>query len=132
MLLSVSLMARAQTEPAISEFTAVLAPQPDEVPAAQDHVMASQCMSEMHARYPEAHYDFSDIAFSHSGRLGDIVRIRFDFAEVTRQGEQKLERVLSLVCLKRQPQASLETYAFAIEPPDANDRMGNLPLNVRP
>jgi hypothetical protein len=129
MLLSASLAARAQTEPAVSE---VVVPQPDEVPAPQDHVMASQCMSEMRARYPGAHYDFFDIAFSHSERLGDIVRIRFDFPEVTRQGNQKLERVLSLVCLKRQPQASLETYAFAIEPPDANGMMGNLLLNVRP
>jgi hypothetical protein len=132
MLLSASLQTRAQTEPAVAELAAIIAPQRDEVPAPQDHVMASQCMSEMRARYPGAHYDFADIAFTHSKQLGAIVRIHFDLAGVMKQGDQKADRVLSLVCLKRQPQASLETYAFAIESPDPSDRISSLLLNFGP
>ncbi len=109
-LLLISGAPRGQTRPDPSE-SAIATPQPDEVPAPQDHLMASQCLAEVRARFPAATYDFLDLAFSRSKALGDIIRVDFAAGNAGAQDEEKAGRV-HLVCLKRQPDASLEVHLF--------------------
>jgi hypothetical protein len=124
-LLAISLAVRAQADPPGVEMMAVVMPQPDEVAAPPDHVMASQCMAEMRARYPAARYDFSDIAFSRSATLGDIVRIGFDPATVVADRDKGTAKVFNLACLRKQPGTPLDFHVWASRPFAPDDEIGD-------
>lgn len=129
-LLLVSGASRGQTHPDALEST-IATPQPDEVPAPQDHLMASQCLAEVRARFPAATYNFSDVAFSRSKGLGDIIRIDFVDGNVAAQDAERASRLLHLVCFKRQPDASLEVHLILRRPHSSNSA-SDLPLPQRP